>query len=266
TDATSEADVPPNANPSAATATRPPSRAAALFTPDAEPPRSQGAASKTTVVSGATHAVMPIPVNTRPGRRARHRAQQRRGARGLPRGTLVGVDVRDRKLAQVIVIACRPPDADVVVRADVGAEAERPPDGTHVRSLHQLGALLVAKVSFEPDGALEGVAAAIRAMVVRQGYLGVGKRDFPLSRRQPYRHRRARGERSAQQLVGVRPRRRAAPAVGAADRERRCAGTAIKRASAVKVAGHLSLWAGSAIVVRIRHRAFHSDLALLAPG
>src|SRR5262249_51988048 len=35
---------------------------------DAEPPRSLGAASKTTVVSGATHAVMPIPVNTRPGR------------------------------------------------------------------------------------------------------------------------------------------------------------------------------------------------------
>ena len=66
TDATSEADMPPNANPSAATATRPPSRAAALFTLDAEPPRSQGAASKTTVVSGATHAVMPIPVNTRP--------------------------------------------------------------------------------------------------------------------------------------------------------------------------------------------------------
>jgi len=31
---------------------------------------------------------MPIPVNTRPGRRARHRAQQRHGARGLPRGTL----------------------------------------------------------------------------------------------------------------------------------------------------------------------------------
>ena len=58
----------PNANPSAATATRPPSRAAALFTTDAEPPRSLGAASKTTVVSGATHAVMPIPVNTRPGR------------------------------------------------------------------------------------------------------------------------------------------------------------------------------------------------------
>ena len=54
TDATSEADVPPNA-------TRPPSRAAALFTtPDAEPPRSQGAAPKTTVVSGATHAVMPM--------------------------------------------------------------------------------------------------------------------------------------------------------------------------------------------------------------
>ena len=34
---------------------------------DAEPPRSQGAASKTTIVSGATHAVMPIPVNRRPG-------------------------------------------------------------------------------------------------------------------------------------------------------------------------------------------------------
>ena len=52
TDATSEADVPPNA-------TRPPSRAAALFTiPDAEPPRSQGAAPKTIVVSGAMHAVL----------------------------------------------------------------------------------------------------------------------------------------------------------------------------------------------------------------
>jgi uncharacterized protein YeaO (DUF488 family) len=110
---------------------------------------------------------------------------------------LVGVDVRDRKLAQVVFIACRRPDADVIVRADVGAEAERPPDGTHVRSLHQLGALLVAKVSFEPDGALEGVAAAIPAMVVRHGYLDVGQRDFPPSRLQPYRHRRARGERSA---------------------------------------------------------------------
>src|SRR5215467_14215058 len=139
---------------------------------------------------------------------ARHRAQQRRAVRGLSRGTLVGVDVRDRKLAQVIVIACRPPDADVVVRADIGAEAERPPDGTHVRGLHQLGALLVAKVSFEPDGALEGVAAAIAAMVVRHGYLDAGKREFPPSRQQPYRYRRARGERSAQQLVGVRPRRR----------------------------------------------------------
>jgi hypothetical protein len=59
TDATSEADVPPNADPSAITATRPPSRAAALFTiPDAEPPRSQGAAPKTIVVSGAMHAVL----------------------------------------------------------------------------------------------------------------------------------------------------------------------------------------------------------------
>ena len=84
----------------------------------------------------------------------------------------------------------------------------------HVRSLHQLSALLVAKVSFESDGALEGVAAAIPAMVVRHCYLDVGKRDFPPSRLQPYRHRRARGERCAQQLVGVRPRRRAAPAVG----------------------------------------------------
>ena len=98
---------------------------------------------------------------------ARHRAQQRRGARGLPRGKLVGLDVRDRKFAQVVVIACRPPDADVIVRADVGAEAERPPDGTHVRGLHQLGALVVDKVSFERDGALEGVAAAITAMGLR---------------------------------------------------------------------------------------------------
>src|SRR5215475_428313 len=115
----------------------------------------------------------------------------------LPRGKLVGVYVRDRKFVQVVVMACGPPDADVIVRADVGAEAERPPDGTHVRSLHQLGALLVAKVSFQPDGALEGVATAIPAMVVRHGYLDVGKRDFPPSRLQPYRHRRARGERSA---------------------------------------------------------------------
>jgi hypothetical protein len=122
-----------------------------------------------------------------------------------------------------------------------------------------LGALLVAKVSFEPDGALEGVAAAIPAMVVRHGYLDVGKREFPSSRQQPYRHRRARGERSAQQLVRVRPRRRAPPAVGAADRELRCAGTAVERAGAIKVAGYHSLWAGSAIVVRIRHRAFLSD-------
>src|SRR6516164_10648975 len=99
-------------------------------------------------------------------RRARHRAQQRRGARGLPRGKLVGVDVRNWKFAQVVVIAYRPPDADVIVRADVGAEAECPPDGTHVRGLHQLSALVVDKVSFERDGALEGVAAAIPAMVV----------------------------------------------------------------------------------------------------
>ena len=43
TDATSEADVPPNANQSATTATRPLSRAAALFTtPDAEPPQVAG--------------------------------------------------------------------------------------------------------------------------------------------------------------------------------------------------------------------------------
>jgi len=56
--------------------------------------------------------------------------QQRRGARGLPCGKLVRVDVRDRKFAHVVVIACRrPPDVDVVVGADVGAEAERPPDG-----------------------------------------------------------------------------------------------------------------------------------------
>src|SRR6516225_695987 len=52
---------------------------------------------------------------------------------------------------------------------------------------------------------------------------------------------------------------RAPPAVGAADRELRCAGTAVERAGAVEVAGHHSLWAGSAIVVRIRHRAFLSD-------
>src|SRR3954471_8576826 len=115
-------------------------------------------------------------------RRAGYRAQQRRSARGLSRSPLTGVDVRDRKLAQVVIIACRRPGADVIIRADVGAKAERPPDGTHVRSPHQLGALLVAKVSFECDGALEGVAAAIPAMVVRYGYLDVGKRDFPPSR------------------------------------------------------------------------------------
>jgi hypothetical protein len=57
------------------------------------------------------------------------------------------VDVRDRKFAQVVVIACRPSDADVIVRADVGAEAQRPPDGTHVRALHQLGALVVDALS-----------------------------------------------------------------------------------------------------------------------
>src|SRR5262249_36823239 len=49
------------------------------------------------------------------------------------------------------------------------------------------------------------------------------------------------------------------PAVGAADRELRCAGTAVERAGAVKVAGHHSLSAGGVIVVRIRHRAFLSD-------
>src|SRR6516225_6374546 len=103
-------------------------------------------------------------------------------------------------------------------------------------------------------------------MVVRHGDLDVGKRDFPPSRLQPYRHRRARGERCAQQLVGVRPRRRAAPAVGATDREHRCAGTAVERASAVKVAGHHRLWLGSAID-RIRHRAFlSSDELTLAPS
>src|SRR5262249_3610346 len=140
-----------------------------------------------------------------------------------------------------------------------GAEAEGPPDGTNVRGLYQLGALVVDKASFELDGALERVAAAIPTMVVRHGYLDVGQRDFSPSRLQPYRHRRARSERSAQQLVGVRPRRRAATAVGAADREHRCPGTAVERASAIKVTGHHSLWAGSAIVVRTRHRAFLSD-------
>src|SRR6516165_3022332 len=66
-------------------------------------------------------------------------------------------------------------------------------------------------------------------------------------------------ERRAQQLDGVRPRRRAPPTVGAADRELRYAGTAVERAGAVNVAGHHSLWVGSAIVLRIRHRAFLSD-------
>ena len=46
TDARADADVLPEANPSAATATGPPSLAAALFTTDAEPPRSLGAASR----------------------------------------------------------------------------------------------------------------------------------------------------------------------------------------------------------------------------
>src|SRR3954454_2964507 len=96
-------------------------------------------------------------------------------------------------------------------------------------------------------------------MVVRHRYLDVGKRDFTPSRLQPYRHRRARGERSAQQLVGIRPRR-AALTIRAADQERRSAGTAVERAGAIKTARHLSLWPANSIVVRICHHAFLSDL------
>src|SRR5215470_608802 len=66
---------------------------------------------------------------------------------------------------------------------------------------------------------------------------------------------------ASEALSNYRPRRRAAPAVGAADREHRCPGTAVERASAIKVTGHHSLWAGSAIVVRTRHRAFLLDHA-----
>src|SRR5215510_11299878 len=66
--------------------------------------------------------------------------------------------------------------------------------------------------------------------------------------------------------AGVRLRCRAAPAVGSADREHRCAGTAVKCASGVKVAGHLSLWAGSPIVIRIRHRASFQILTGLLAG
>lgn len=63
-DATSDEEVPPNANLSAAIATRPRSRAAALLMPQADPPKSLGTASSTTVVSGVTHAVTPIATLT----------------------------------------------------------------------------------------------------------------------------------------------------------------------------------------------------------
>jgi hypothetical protein len=129
----------------------------------------------------------------------------------------------------------------------------------HFCGLHQLGALVVDKISFERDGALEGVAAAIPAMVVRHCYLEVGKRDLLPSRLQPVASSPCtrRAKRSATRRGS--PRRGAAPAIGAADREHRCAGTAVERASAVKAAGHHSPWAGSAVVVRILHRAFLSD-------
>src|SRR3977135_571802 len=54
--------------------------------------------------------------------------KKRRGARRVPLRALVGVDVRNRELAQVVVVVCDTPAADAVVRADVGAEAESPPD------------------------------------------------------------------------------------------------------------------------------------------
>src|SRR3954467_6367486 len=58
-------------------------------------------------------------------------------AHGRVASKLVGVDVWDRKLIQFILVVCRPPDADVVIGADVRAKAKRPPEGTHIRSLHQ---------------------------------------------------------------------------------------------------------------------------------
>src|SRR3954451_13806272 len=67
-------------------------------------------------------------------------------------------------------------------------------------------------------GALEKLAATVPCVVVRHGYIDVGKRDFSPWRLQLYGHRRACAERSAHQLLVVRPRG-AAPAVGAADRE-----------------------------------------------
>ena len=84
----------------------------------------------------------------------------------IPCGILVGVNVRDRKLAQVVVIACRRPAADVIVRADVGAEAQRPPDRTHVHSRINWARSSFTEVSLERDGALKGVAATIPAMVM----------------------------------------------------------------------------------------------------
>jgi uncharacterized protein YeaO (DUF488 family) len=50
--------------------------------------------------AGVDHLTDLVSAGNAALRRARHRAQQLRGARRLPRGKLVGVDVRDRKFAQ----------------------------------------------------------------------------------------------------------------------------------------------------------------------
>src|ERR1700754_929089 len=62
------APEPPKARPKAATARRPPARAAALLIPDAVPLISVGAESNTVIVSGAMLIVMPIPTTINPGR------------------------------------------------------------------------------------------------------------------------------------------------------------------------------------------------------
>src|SRR4051794_13221634 len=89
------------------------------------------------------------------------------------------------------------------------------------------------------------------------------KREFPSTRLEPYRHRRARGERSAQEFVGVCPCR---SAVAAGNRELRCASTAVQHVGAVKVAGHHSLRPKRAINDRICHDGFLSKLKAHSAG